>query len=277
MKELGQEQQIRQYLLGQLVDDEQRQVEKRFMTDDRYKEAVLIVENELLEDYLTKALSESEREQFSRHFLSAPRQLEQLRIARALAERATSNTSQPSSAATGSHWFSATRGIDSRWRQYAWIGLFVVVIVGSWLLFRTWQAHTKQERLNEELAQLNKPQNIRTPGDSVLGVTLVSGSFREQGNLPRGVLTPETKIVQLRIPLPANNGQYYRATLTTIQGDRIFEFETVSNRSTQAQALILQMPVGILEANDYVLNLKGLNANGQVEELGNYGFRLLRQ
>lgn len=75
---------IRQYLLGDLTEAEKQQVEKLFMSDPEYRENVSIIEEELIEDYLEGALTKQEREKFASYFLATPQQLQKLRIAKSL-------------------------------------------------------------------------------------------------------------------------------------------------------------------------------------------------
>jgi hypothetical protein len=81
MNELEQEQQvITEYLLGGLDEETKQQVEERVITDRKYKEEVLMVEDELVEDYLAGRLPETKRDRFRRHYLSGPSQRQKLRL-----------------------------------------------------------------------------------------------------------------------------------------------------------------------------------------------------
>jgi hypothetical protein len=75
---------IREYLLGQLSDEEQQRIEERLIADKDFFEQVMIEETELIDDYLAGALVE--RESFINHFLSTPQQLQKVRTAAALRE-----------------------------------------------------------------------------------------------------------------------------------------------------------------------------------------------
>ena len=75
---------IIQYLLGELAQEEQRQVEERLLTDDEYYEELLIAEDELIDQYLNGQLSEYEKERFGRHFLATSERQQKLRFARSL-------------------------------------------------------------------------------------------------------------------------------------------------------------------------------------------------
>ncbi|HEV2798885.1 MAG TPA: hypothetical protein VGW12_00210 [Pyrinomonadaceae bacterium] len=70
---------IREYLLGQLSDEEQERVEERLMTDQDFFEQAMMAETELIDDYLAGDLAEAES--FENYFLSAPQQRQRLRAA----------------------------------------------------------------------------------------------------------------------------------------------------------------------------------------------------
>jgi hypothetical protein len=73
---------IRAYLLGTLSDEDQEQVEQRFLVDQELFEEASIVEEEIIGEYLNDTLSE--KEEFVRSFLATPRRREKVRMARAL-------------------------------------------------------------------------------------------------------------------------------------------------------------------------------------------------
>src|ERR1051325_3474947 len=78
---------IKQYLLGELSDDAQRQqVEQRLLTDDDFFQELEISEDELIDQYLAGTLTPAERRNFESHFLAAPERRRKLGFARALSK-----------------------------------------------------------------------------------------------------------------------------------------------------------------------------------------------
>lgn len=74
---------IKRYLLGDLADEEVWQnIERRLMTDDVFAEEMRICEDELIDDYLERRLTEQERTRFENHFLISPERRERLQFAR---------------------------------------------------------------------------------------------------------------------------------------------------------------------------------------------------
>src|SRR4030095_11859850 len=74
------------YLLGDLTDDEQVEVEDRAFADHQYMERMLAVEDDLIDNYLRGSLSERERSQFEKRFLASDHRRQKIEFARALAE-----------------------------------------------------------------------------------------------------------------------------------------------------------------------------------------------
>lgn len=72
---------IKQYLLGQLSDEEREQIEERLITDRDFLQQVMIAETELIDDYLAGDLVE--KESFVNYYLSTPQQRLRLRTAAA--------------------------------------------------------------------------------------------------------------------------------------------------------------------------------------------------
>jgi CHAT domain-containing protein/Flp pilus assembly protein TadD len=75
---------VRQYLLRQLSNDEQRTVEQRLLSEDELFEELEIAEDELIDQYLAGQLANSDREKFKRNFLATAEGNQKLRFAQAL-------------------------------------------------------------------------------------------------------------------------------------------------------------------------------------------------
>src|ERR1044071_1921635 len=75
---------IKKYLLGGADDAGRERFEKRVIADLDYKDVVLMVEDELMEDFLADRLSQGERRDFVKHLLATPQQRQRLEELRAL-------------------------------------------------------------------------------------------------------------------------------------------------------------------------------------------------
>ena len=63
---------IRRYLLGELSEQEVENVEQLLMSDNEVYQELLTAEDDLIDDYVSGALSEEEQSRFKRRFLAVP-------------------------------------------------------------------------------------------------------------------------------------------------------------------------------------------------------------
>lgn len=75
---------MRQYLLGELTDEDEEQVERRLLADESYFEELEIVETELIDDYAQDKISAGEREELEKRWLGDKQQRQKLVFAKAL-------------------------------------------------------------------------------------------------------------------------------------------------------------------------------------------------
>jgi hypothetical protein len=78
------ENELRQYLLGDLTEEARQRVEQRLMTEPDFLEELLAGEEELVDEYVGDELSGDERLKFERHFLCTKERRQQLSFARTL-------------------------------------------------------------------------------------------------------------------------------------------------------------------------------------------------
>ena len=77
---------LRQFLLGN-VDDEMRQhIECRFITNSLFKERVLALEQDLIEDLLEDSLTATDKERLLARYAATPARRRKLRIAKSIKE-----------------------------------------------------------------------------------------------------------------------------------------------------------------------------------------------
>lgn len=78
------EESIRKYLLGELAEEEQTEVQILLLTDEEYFNELLLVEGELTDEFVFGTLSDHEQERIRDHFLSVPMRQDELRFTKAL-------------------------------------------------------------------------------------------------------------------------------------------------------------------------------------------------
>jgi len=276
MNELEQEQQvITEYLLGGLDEETKQQVEERVIVDRTYKEEVLMIEDELVQNYLAGRLQETERDRFRRHYLSAPSQRQKLRIEQALNKYVAENPVRTPILERLKEWFRAWLNVfksQSRLIKFSPVIIATAILLGgSWFLYQAWRTASEQTRLQQELARLNAPQSISaSPDPSVLAATLPPLQFRE-GESDRIVIRPETKILQLHVPLGSDEHESYGVVLRIERGRELFKFNDLKMRTIdQKRTLVIQIPTRILSTNDYLLTIRKLNPAGTFADVADY-------
>src|SRR5215468_4380285 len=76
---------IVRYLLGELAEKEQVEVEDQAFGDEQYMQAVLAVESDLIDEYVRGEIPRNRIKQFEKHFLGSAERRDKVEFARALA------------------------------------------------------------------------------------------------------------------------------------------------------------------------------------------------
>ena len=92
MKPEIEREELRAYLLGTLDEDHKTQFEERILTEPDVYEELLLVEEELIDQYLAGDLSAIEQQQFESHFLITAERQKNLRFGKLLQKYADSQT-----------------------------------------------------------------------------------------------------------------------------------------------------------------------------------------
>ncbi len=104
VQELYDEKQMASYLLGQLSDEEAARLEDRGLADHDFFEHLLVVENRLIEAYLTDRLPSPERVQFEASFLASPKRRERVEMTRVLLDSFAKPVVIPTATEGGNWW-----------------------------------------------------------------------------------------------------------------------------------------------------------------------------
>ena len=298
-----------QYLLGQLGDTEQQQLEERLMTQDDLFEQVQVLEDELIDEYLKNTLSAQDRADFEKHFLSAPERFKKLRFAEAFRSYvAVENERTEKERSKSSFWQTFWAGLRTPTLvlRYGFPMVLVGVVIGGLRMGSTiqrlttqvaqirteqggWQEREQQlrqlleaqRRRSVELEQqlvLAQPQDQKLPeklsARLVALVVLTPGLVRDSsGTMKRLTVSSETRFVELRLELGDYKYESYRVVLQDIEGSEILARNKVKpERSGSSQFLILTLGAKDLPRGDYSLKVSGASKSGEFEPLVSYTF-----
>lgn len=152
------EQIMTRYLLGELSESEQAELEEKYFTDPQAFDQLLRIESELVDDYVRGQLSAQARERFEGHYLTHPRRRARAKFAEALATRlneleAPGNVS--AQARAGVSWWQRLTGAlrVQRWALgfSTAFALLLIMLGGIW-------SFIESRRLRRELAQTQAAQ-----------------------------------------------------------------------------------------------------------------------
>lgn len=248
---------IRKYLLGQTSEAERLDLEERLLADDDTYEELLIVENELTDEYLRGRLSQTELKNFETHFLLAPSRQEKLRFARAVQEHL--STHVPAKKVIATPRKSSLPGFlafRNPVLSYA-LGIAVVLLVVgiSWLVLR----------------------NSTSPR-STIALTLTPGLTRSESSVQNSVRIPPTAdIVRLQLLLTEDGSyQAYNAVLQSSDGRTVAKQPAHSSESINGRRVVaVELPSTLLPAGEYRIKLSGVFTANETVDLESYSFKVV--
>ncbi len=306
------EQMMRRYLLGELSESEQSALEEKYFTDPQLFNQILKTESELVDGYVRDQLSNEARVRFEQSYMAHPARSERVRFAAALATRidqldeSVSRSEQPPLSVSWWQRLLASLGGRRPTLRFSMALATLLIMVGSTWVFvetrrqqrkaaqtqayedqqrrereRSQQAANQGRRPEEAIAAKPSPQPSPTPKSEfaphsvslALTVGVVRGGDNRQ--IPTLVIQPDTTQAQLLLNLKENDYSSYRASLQTVAGKEVFSQPNVKpRRAITGASFIFTVPARKLESGDYVLTLRGVSANGEVEDLSKSLFRV---
>jgi anti-sigma factor RsiW len=274
-----------QYLLGQLPEEEQAELERRYLADDTLFEEFLAIEDDLRDAYARGELSGADREAFEQGLLAAPRQKQEQEFARTLC-RYLGETGRRVGplAQLVVKWKSLLRALGAQHRMVLVPALSVTILVliaGGWWLGRRSVQLSQLPPAAHQTASGNAPgaaapmAGEQEPEARTIAVVLSRGLVRGNGEGSKPlVIPPEVSQVRLEARVEVSYPRY-EAVLQTAEGKRIW-----SKGDLEAQAfpggkrVLLYISSSLLPPGDYILILRGLPAAGSPETVAEYAFRI---
>jgi hypothetical protein len=293
------------YLLGQLSEAEQERIEKSYFNDDGFYEQLEIVEDDLVDAYVRGTLAGSTRERFEKYYLSYPDRQEKVAFARewkSLVSAPTAKRRKP---------FSWADVFKNRLVLVPLVASVLLVIGTIWLglqmvrlneeLQRVNAERTAQEKEERELRKLIENERVRNEDLSaelenerakrdaqnppatpqslpiIASFILNPGLSREAGDARRFPVPAEATEVRLQAIFNVGNYQTFVAELQTVEGRTIWSRRGLraSSRGTNRVAVVT-LPARILNNDDYILVLRGVTPGGDLNDVAEYSFRIVR-
>jgi hypothetical protein len=305
---------LRRYLLNQVSDRTRTRIEKGYLRDQGLFERMLLIEDQLLDDYVRGELSQVERAQFDEQFLSTPDGRQKVAAARALAEAIDERRGQSRAgiAATGTSSPSVRSWAAARWGWIAASGLVAVALVGvivvnARLVTQLNQLESRQSSLANEsqearravddqrrradaldsAAQQQRARETALEGtvaalsdrQSIVTTVLLPGTRSLGSSQAVVTVRPNTTAVILRLVLRKTDYDRYRIVVKTVSDETEILRQEMSPplRLDPTNPLVVTIPAGILMTDDYEVSVAGRVRDGSFEDVGTYFMRLVQR
>lgn len=252
---------LREFLLGRLDEEQREQIERLFFTDSQAREKLLVVEQDLIEDYLEGNLTEVEKKIFLSRYGQTSAQKRQLHIDRSIRDWALREaaSSQPS-------FWARLRGRLALKPAFvipiAITAMIAVVVAAVWLR-GTGEQQDRRLAVEQEMARLNTPAALRESPPDLTSLELSPGSVRTVDAEIEWQKTPDTQLVELRLPWMARERYAkYQAEVSRIGGDEAFTVPNLEAENADGYRIRLRVPAYLFERGHYLIRLTGITPDG---------------
>ena len=273
--DLKEKQTIRYYLLGQATQEDSSRLEEQLLTDATLFQELLIVEDELIDQYLGDELPPAERQSFETHFLLAPERERKLCFGRALHKYMDSAaSSEPLADYAAEDLSDENADPVKRFRKS---GLFSFLPFSNPIVSYSLAAAMLLIVGSVSLVVLNNWRQ-QTPQQSgtVYVATLTPGLTRASGEWKRLSFPPDTGTVQLRLVLKPDEDQSYRAEVLTSERASVLVVDDLKPQTQgNEKFIILSIPTSMLKRDDYEVTVSGRHGDASYQETNRYQFRVV--
>jgi hypothetical protein len=301
LKSRGRDELLVRYLLGDLPEKEQTELERRYFGDDELFDRVLATDGDLAAAYLNAELSTGEREAFERRLLCSPRGREKVEFA-AAKKRLALEGPRPAPI--------VPKPFPAFWRATAVLFLSVACILLALrsLSWREERARSESDRLalKQEVARLEQElQGQRARADQLLQEReKLSGELAFRGAeatvLPAGprslsfliapgsppdipesnrlVIPGDTEVVFLQLALEEGASRPNQAVIERITGERLWEQSRLEPRASKDdRTVLLTMAASFFTPGDYIVRLRSETPQGRFQTVGSYHVQIARK
>ena len=263
---------LRQFLLGNVDDQERQRLESMFVTGALSGERVMAAEQHLLDDFLENSLTPEDRERFLAQYGATAEEQRKLRIAKSIQEWAGSSQ-EVDAPANASRWSSV--------RERFWLKpVFLVPVAAVLLIAIVWGAvwlKNKSDQRNrylamqQELVRLNAPTTLRDVSPREPSLTLTAGALRSAEAEKELIPPANVDFVELRL-VWTQKDRYpsYQATIRRVDEGETFKIPVL--QADSGGDIRLRLPRQFLTRGYYQIEVSGVSADGSVALPEEYRF-----
>jgi len=280
---------LRQFLLGELGEQEREELEQRVLVEAGVRDKLLMAEDDLIEEYLEGLLKGEEREDFLRQFLAVAHQRDKLKLAKSL-KRFSRNEANIDTVPiehgriseapldTVSNELLNTVSIDPEpFRRkllvYAPIAavVLVAITIGSVWYVKYRRSVTQRQAIERELAQLNSPKEPNLPSDQIY--TLIVPPTSTTDIVSSISSTFKGPVVELWL-LPRKQTERFNALLQKEGSPDQFQISDLHFQNGAGGRVVrLRISMRLLTPGVYRVQLNGLSTDGRVVGTDEYSFK----
>src|SRR6266850_2176776 len=260
---------IARYLLGDLTEEQQTEIEDRAFTDEGFLQDIMAVESDLIDEYVRHELGDSQRRQFETRFLASDERRRKVEFARALSTVASEaegpeKDARPAVVRTPITWrdsLAAFVRVLSPAAKFAMAAaMLLIVFGGSWLLVQTYRSRSELARIRAEqqaetLAQELERAREQQTKPTILSLALLPGIPRSGSARPKLVLPKSARLVRLQVGIePEDQYKNFRVELRGPRAQQVVTRDGLSARKSGAgRVVVLSFPAKMLDPGQYEL------------------------
>ncbi|HMI52113.1 MAG TPA: hypothetical protein VK525_11405 [Candidatus Saccharimonadales bacterium] len=291
--------QLVQYLLGTLPEEETERLDALSVSDDAFALRLLATENDLVDAYARGELAGETRNQFETFYANSSVRREKLAFAEAFRRVATARAA--SAAETKNVARSSGRSFFSipklTWQWGFAVAAFVLALATGFFAIENrnlrkqvaagqaqraeqWQSELAAQRAATQKAQ-EELDRLRASATSPEPVSVAAVLLMPQtrgSSPPLGVVVPaRAENVPLALALESDEYPQYRVALTDpATGKALWTSERRTARSgAKIKMVPIELPRRLLRERNYLLELAGIRRNGSREPLSTYMFHVI--
>lgn len=264
---------LREFLLGNIAEEEQERIENLFLTDPHTRERVLAIEQELIDDYLEDNLSEGDKERFVSLFAQTGEQRRKLRITKSITGWAATEASAPRAvAAKASIWSRLGSRLRLKPVFVVPIAVIVVIVLAIFLVSR-FMEQRRHSAIELELAQLNSAASLREVPPQMSSLELRPVSVRSGERQTEFKPSSDVRVVELRLPwVQKQSYSKYHVEVHRVGDDEVFTIPDLQTENESRNLIRMRLSADVLKRGHYLISVRGVADDGVLGSPEEYSF-----
>jgi len=292
---------MKRYLLGEVSEEERIDLENRYLSDATLFEELTEAENDLIDSYVRGRLSDHDKQEFEKQYLTSTERRARVQFASAFSEISREHEAV-SSAQKSSFWERLTSLFSQPTPKLQWgmalAGLAVVLAIG-WVTVhhdRSLQATLPPMQPSSSPASptpTTPVPNNQAPSSENTGGTELAKADRPEldeftvqltPGLARGIeagtktfSVPKTPWIEFRLLLENDEHRNYSAVVETAEGNEVWHVDGIKSLLLHGNKVVdVRVPSKIVKPGDYVIRLGEMRTiHSNQEDIAVYSFRAL--